>query len=140
MKRSRKPFFSSSKEGASKTRKNNSSLNFWSAIKLLFSITVETRPPSSFIYLLFTGICFGILFIVMGFVLMFHFDINDHRTIILFSILYFIYGFCITLIQNIYLISLGTARILFLITFALFFILVNLLAGWLGFDYIPWGL
>ncbi len=138
MKRSRKPFFSSSKGGISKTRKKFSNLNYWSAIKSLFSIAVKTRPPSSFNYLLFSGICFGSLFIVIGVVLLIHFEVNDHRTIILFSILYFIYGFCITLIQNIYLIPLGTARVFFLITFVFFFLLTNLLASWLEFDFIPW--
>ena len=138
MRKQRKPFFSVDKGGISNTRGELAKQNTCSAIRSLFSITIEKRQSSSFIYLLFTGISFGILFIVIGVVLLFHFEVNDHRTIILFSILYFIYGFLITLIQNIYQIPLGTARLFFLITFVLFFILTNLLARWLGFDSIPW--
>lgn len=136
MKRLRKPFFSG--KGVSKTRKKYSNNNIWSAIKLLFSISIERRSPSSFIYLLLIGVSFGGLFIVIGFVVLSHFGVNDQRTIILFSILYFIYGFCMASIQNVYIIPLGTARVYFLITFVFFFLFTNLLACWLGFNFIPW--
>lgn len=133
MNRLRKPFYSSN--GRDKSKKRGLA---WLAIKTLFSISVKTRPSVSFIYLLFTGSCFGILFIIIGFVLLFNFEVNDHRTIILFFISCFIYGFYITLIQNKYLIPLGTARSFFFITFVLFFMMVNSLACFLGFDFIPW--
>lgn len=138
MKKPSKPLFSGGNGNVSRTRGKLAHPSTWSAIRSLFSITVEKRQPSTFIYLLFTGIPFGVLFIIIGISLLFHFEVNDHRTIILFSILYFIYGFFITLIQNIYLIPLGTARLFFLITFVLFFILTNLLAYYLGFGSIPW--
>jgi hypothetical protein len=138
MKKPSKPLFSGDNGNVSRTRGKLEHPSTWSAIRSLFSITVEKRQPSTFIYLLFTGIPFGVLFIIIGISLLFHFEVNDHRTIILYSILYFIYGFFITLVQNIYLIPLGTARLFFLITFVLFFILTNLLAYCLGFGSIPW--
>lgn len=138
MKKQHKPFFNEDKGGISKTKGKLVKQNTCSAVRSLFSIAIEKRQPSNFIYLLFTGTSFGVLFIVIGVILLFHFEVNDHRTILLFSALYFIYGFLITSIQNIYLIPLGTARLFFLITFVLFFILTNLFARWLGFGSIPW--
>lgn len=143
MYKKKKPFFSVSNKKSSEIRSELNRPNTWLAIMSLISLKIEKVPSeiysrSHFVYRLFLYIVGGIFYALIAIVLLLGLRMDDQRTLILFTVIYFIYGFFSSLFTASYRLPLVTSRILGLVIFIFFLVLANFMANILGFDVIPW--
>ncbi|MBT9100310.1 hypothetical protein KFZ76_21685 [Methylovulum psychrotolerans] len=143
MYKKRKPFFELNNKKLSDIQGKLNRPSVCSAIMSLISLRIEkvssdTYSKSQFVYRLFLHILSGVFYSSIAIVLLLGLRVIDNRTFILFTTVYFIYGFFSSLFTTHYRFPLVTSRILGLLIFILLLVAANFMAIIFKFDSIPW--
>lgn len=143
MNKKKKPFFRADNKDTFNAQRELGNDDTWSAIKSLISFKIEKRSTEmnsvrSLSYLIAIHIFIGLFYALIILVLLIGSSVDDQRTLILFSVIYFIYGFFSSIFTELFITPFATFKLLNLAGIVFLLILVNFIARFLGFESIPW--